>query len=183
MTILRNLVGKLKSKNHKFLDIIKYVSGLYKNKLGKLNYSLLEDIFGLPSSSTAAAFVNAQGKIQPGMNWAVIDKAIKEYNEGPVTECSDECRTLRYLEPTRDSNGQLQLVACSWSHDVDLWPTVIPIPRQYISLGDQDDFSARKRAISSIITNKTFASGTNISFISFTSFGFTFSSLCMTHTF
>jgi hypothetical protein len=163
ITVLRNLVGKLKSRNnHKCLDIVKDISGIYKNKLGKLNYSLLEDIFGLPSSSTAIAHIKAQGTIQPGVNWAVIDKAIEEYKDGPVSECSDEYRTLRYLEPRLDQDGQLQLVGCSWSPLVNNWPFKLLVPRRDVSYGDPDDFSALKRVISNVISNEALATGTNI---------------------
>jgi len=149
ITVLRNLVGKLKSKNnHKFLDIVKDVGGMYKNKLGKMNYSLLKDIFVLPFSSTAINHINSQGKLHTGLNWNVIDKAIEEYNDGLVSECCDEARTLRFLEPRIAEDGQLELVGSSWSPSVKDWPLKVAVPRRNKHFDEPDDFSALKRLIS-----------------------------------
>ncbi|KAK3749995.1 hypothetical protein QZH41_000415 [Actinostola sp. cb2023] len=124
------------------------VGGMYKNKLGKMNYSLLKDIFVLPFSSTAINHINSQGKLQPGLNWDVIDKAIEEYNDGPVSECCNEARTLRFLEPRIAEDGQLELVGSSWSPSVKDWPLKVAVPRRNKHFDEPDDFSALKRLIS-----------------------------------
>lgn len=163
ITVLRNLVGKLKSKsNHKFIEIIKDISGMYKNKLGKLNYSLLEDIFGLPSSSTASGHIKSRGLIKPCVNWEVIDKEIEEYGDGPVIESSDEARTLRFLEPKLSEDGKIELVGCAWDIDVKKCPSKMHLPRKDTHEGDKDDYSALEHHIGNIITKGSLAHSTNI---------------------
>ena len=52
--VMKNLVSTLqKANNHHYVDLVKDISALFKNKLGPPNYSLLADIFGLAKEATA----------------------------------------------------------------------------------------------------------------------------------
>ena len=53
--VLKNLVGKMKSKtNRRYTSIIKDLSALHKNRLGQTNYFLLQDLLGLCGKTTAS---------------------------------------------------------------------------------------------------------------------------------
>lgn len=105
ITVMKNLVGKLKSKNnHKYLDIVKDISTLHKNRLGERNYSILADIFGLCGKTTASLHGGSE-KLFPGLNEAALEKACDVYSDMSVIECSDEARALRYLEASKSING------------------------------------------------------------------------------
>ena len=42
-----------KGNNNHYMELIKYISSLFRNELGATNYSLLADMFGLASNTTA----------------------------------------------------------------------------------------------------------------------------------
>ena len=118
--VLKNLIGKMKSKtNHRYTSIIKDISALHKNRLGQTNYSLFEDLLGLCSKTTASlhAFSDA---LEIAINLKVIDKAVRMYNKGPVIECSDEARTLRFVSFCKMS-GIVELVGEFWDADINNW--------------------------------------------------------------
>ena len=107
--VLKNLIDKMKSKtNHRYTSIIKDISALHKNRLGQTNYSLLQDLLGLCGKTTASLHASLDG-LEIGINLKVIDKAVQIYNKGPVIECSDEARTLRFISPCKMS-GVVELV-------------------------------------------------------------------------
>ena len=90
VTVIRNLVSKLKSKNNtKYVDIIKDTSALHKNRLGQKNYALLSEVFGLPCATTASQRVTTT-RLEPGFNLEAIKRATLEFQGFPVIECSDE---------------------------------------------------------------------------------------------
>lgn len=99
MLVIRNLVSKLKSaNNHHYVDLVKDISGLFKNELGPTNYSLLADMFGLARENTATRHAS-QLRLDPGLNMDAIDLAAQTYKGLPIIEASDGARCLRYLEP------------------------------------------------------------------------------------
>ncbi len=97
--VLRNLVSQLqKGNNYHYVHLIKDISGLFKNKLGPTNYSLLADIFGLARETTAARH-SAQLTLQPGLNMDSIDQSAITFKSHPFNEASDGARCLCYREP------------------------------------------------------------------------------------
>ena len=55
MTVIQNLTSRLsKRSNNHFVELIKDISGLFRNELGSTNYSLLADMFGLTGNTTAS---------------------------------------------------------------------------------------------------------------------------------
>lgn len=147
--ILKNLVSKLqKGNNHRYVDPVKDVSGLFKNELGPSNYALLADIFGLAKEMTAAKHSSSQLRLEPGLNMDAIDLAANNIKDLPVNEASDGARCLRYLHPRKDKNGNVVLIGSTWSPSVDRWKEEeIVIPRKSATKGDLDDFGALKRLV------------------------------------
>lgn len=158
ITVIRNLVSKLKSKNNtKYVEIIKDLSAVHKNRLGLKNYALLADIFGLPSGTTVCQEAKCIS-MNPGINMDAIERAIVEYEGVPVIECSDEARALRYLEPRLNRSGTLELIGTSWNPDVSTWGNqVLKLPRVDVEKGDVDEFSALKRLVDDLIESDSLA--------------------------
>ena len=158
ITVIRNLVSKLKSKNNtKYVEIIKDLSAVHKNRLGLKNYALLADIFGLPSGTTVCQRAKCIS-MNPGINMDAIERAIVEYEGVPVIECSDEARALRYLEPRLNRSGTLELIGTSWNPDVSTWGNqVLKLPRVDVEKGDVDEFSALKRLVDDLIESDSLA--------------------------
>ena len=110
MLVIRNLVSKLqKANNHHYVDLVKDISGLFKNELGPTNYSLLADIFSLAKETTAAKH-SSQIRINPGIDVKALDMAAETFRGLPVNESSDGARCLRFLEPRKLQNGEVVLV-------------------------------------------------------------------------
>ena len=147
--VLKNLIGKMKSKtDHRYTSIIKDISALYKNRLGQTNYSLLQDLLALCGKTTASLHTSSDG-LEIGINLKLIDKAAEIYNKGPVIECSDETRTLRFISPCK-MLGVVELVGEVWDTDMNNWKSCRKqIPRKGAEA--QVDFSALKRNILDII--------------------------------
>ena len=81
---LKNLIGKMKSKTkHRYTSIIKDISDLHKNRLGQTNFSLLQDLLGLCSKTTASLHVSTNA-LEIGINLKVIDKAVQTYKKGQL---------------------------------------------------------------------------------------------------
>ena len=100
--VIRNLVSKLqRANNHNYLNLVKDISGLFKNELGPTNYSLL------------AANHSSQIRIDPGINLDAMNVAAVTFRGLPVNESSDGARCLRFLEPHKLKNGEIVLVATS----------------------------------------------------------------------
>lgn len=158
ITVIRNLVSKLKSKNNtKYVEIIKDLSAMHKNRLSLKYYALLADIFGLPSGTTVSQRAKCIS-MNPGINMDAIERAITEYEGVPVIECSDEARALRFLEPRLDRSGTLELIGTSWNPDVSTWDNqVLKLPRVDREKGDVDDFSALKRLVDDLIESDSLA--------------------------
>lgn len=113
IAILRNLVSKLKQgRNHHYVDILKDISGLFKNQLGPASYALLANIFCLPSETTAATH-SSQSRLEPGLNPHRFSDAASMYKGLPVCEESDGARCLRYLHPHKTNKGEVVLVGHS----------------------------------------------------------------------
>lgn len=163
VTIIRNLVSKLKSKNNtKYVDVIKDVSAMHKNRLGLKNYALLADIFGLPCGTTVSERAKCI-RIEPGINLDVIERAITEYEGIPVIECSDEARALRFIEPRLNKSGALELIGTSWNPDVSTWDNqVLKLPKVVKEKGDVDEFSALKRLVEELIESNSLAKSVSL---------------------
>ena len=100
IVVIRNLVSKLqRANNHHYIDLVKDISALFKNELGRTDYSLLADIFGLAKETTAANH-SSQIKIDPGIDWDALDLAAETFRGLPVNEGSDGARCLHFLEPS-----------------------------------------------------------------------------------
>ena len=84
--------------NHRYASIIKDIFALHKNHLGQTNYSLLQDLLGLCNKTTASLHASSDA-LEIGINLKVINKAEHMYSKGPVIECSDEARSLRFISP------------------------------------------------------------------------------------
>ena len=162
--ILKNLVSKLqKGNNHRYVDLVKDVSGLFKNELGLTNYALLADIFGLAKETTAAKHCSSQLRLEPGLNMDAIDLAANKFKGLPVNEASDGARCLRYLHPRKDKNGNVVLIGSTWSPSVDSWKEEeIVIPRKDATKGDLDDFGALKRLVDGLIKGNRLAKTVSI---------------------
>ena len=158
--VLKNLIGKMKSKtNHRYTSIIKDISALHKNRLGQTNYSLLQDLLGLCGKTTASLHASLDA-LEIGINLKVIDKAVQMYNKGPVIECSDEARTLRFINPCKMS-GVVELVGECWDADINNWKNCRrQIPKKVA--GGLDDFSALKRYILDVVHEDKLAKSTAI---------------------
>ena len=159
VTVLRNLVSK---NNTKYVDIIKDLSALHKNRLGLKNYALLADIFGLPSGTTASKQAKSI-RLEPGFNIDAIERAISQYEGLPVIECSDEARALRFIEPRLDKNGSLELIRQCWNPNVDTWDNqVLKDPKVDYEKGDVDEFSALKRLVEQLINSDSLAKSVSL---------------------
>ena len=156
--VLRNLVSKLqKANNHHYVDLVKDISGLFKNELGPTNYSLLADIFGLARETTAASHAS-QIRLDPGLNMDAIDQAALTFKGHPVNEASDGARCLRYLEPRKSKDGEVVLVGHVWNPDVSTWyDQNIGIPQRDATKNDPDDFEAMKRLTDKLIKDEKLA--------------------------
>ena len=151
------LVGKLKSKNNpRYLDIVKDISSLHKNRLGERNYSVMADIFGLCGKTTAS--LNSRStKLYPGLNEAALEKACDAYSNMPVIECSDEARAFRYLEPQKSIDGGVELVGRCLDPSVENWGRqCLRIPRNSGNR-DLDDFSALRSLVENLVSNNLLA--------------------------
>ena len=162
ITVMKNLVGKLKSKNnHKYLDIVKDISTLHKNRLGERNYSILADIFGLCGKTTASSHGRSE-KLFPGLNEAALEKACNVYSDMPVIECSDEARALRYLEARKSIDGGVELVGRCFDPSVENWDREsLQIPRR----GENnalDEFCALKHLIEDLVSNDLLSKSVSI---------------------
>ena len=155
LMVIRNLVSKLqKANNHHYVDLVKDISGLFKNKLGQTNYSLLTDIFSLARETTAVRH-SIQLKIDPGLNMDAIDSAAITSKGLPVNEACDGAQCLHYLEPRKLNNGEVVFVGHVWNPDINTWREQnIPIPRRDAKKNDLDDFEAMKRLTDKLIKDK-----------------------------
>ena len=163
LLVIRNLVSKLlKCNNHHYVDLIKDVSGLFKNELGPTNYTLLADIFGLAGETTARKHASLD-KLEPGLTIKAIDRAAREYGSLPVNEASDGARALRYLQPRLNTAGNVVLLGEAWNPDVRKWKCEeLPLPRKDPSHGDTDDFTALKRVIDHLIEQDELAKNVSV---------------------
>lgn len=156
--IIRNLVSKLqRANNHRYVDLVKDISALFKNELGPTNYYLLADIFGLAKETTAAKH-SSQIKIDPGINWDAMDLAAETFRGLPVNEGSDGARCLRFLEPRKLKTGEIVLVGQVWDPDVSTWQEQnLRIPRKDERKNDPDDSTALKRLTDNLIKTEKLA--------------------------
>ena len=163
VTVIRNLVSKLKSKNNtKYVDIIKDTSALHKNRLGQKNYALLSEVFGLPCATTASQRVTTT-RLEPGFNLEAIKRATLEFQGFPVIECSDEARALRFIEPRLDKSGKLELLGKCWNPDVDTWQNqIVNVPEMDPAKGDVDEFSALKRLVDDLIKSDSLSKSVSV---------------------
>lgn len=161
--VLKNLTSKLqKRNNHHYVDLVKDISGLFKNELGPSNYALLADLFGLAKETTAAKH-SSNSRIDPGLNKEAINMAANKFKGLPVNEASDGARCLRYLHPRKAQDGTIVLVGSAWSPDVDSWKEEeIKLPRRDASKGDVDDFGALKRLVDHLIKSNRLAKTVSI---------------------
>ena len=153
ITVMKNLVGKFKSKyNYRYLDIVKDNSSLHKNRLGERNFSILSDIFGLCGNTTAGSHTRSE-KLYPGLNEAALEKACDVYSDMSVIECSDEARALRYLEARNSIDGNVELVGRCFDPSVKNWGNqCLLIPRKGEN-DDPDDFSALQHLVDDLVSN------------------------------
>ena len=156
--VIRNLVSKLqRANNHRYVDLVKDVSALFKNKLGPTNYYLLADIFGLAKETTAANH-SSQIKLDPGINWHAMDLAAETFRGLPVNEGSDGARHLRFLEPRKLKTGEIILVGHIWEPNVSTWQEQnLRIPRKDKRKNDPEDFTALKRLTDNLIKTEKLA--------------------------
>ena len=163
IVVIRNLVSKLqKANNHHYVDLVKDISGLFKNELGPTNYSLLADIFGLAKETTAANH-SSQIKIDPGINWDALDLAAETFRGLPVNEGSDGARCLRFLEPRKLKTGEIVLVGQVWDPNVSTWHEQnLRIPRKDGRKNDPDDFTALKRLTDNLIKTDKLAKSVSV---------------------
>ena len=156
--VIRNLVSKLqRANNHRYVDLVKDISALFKNELGPTNYYLLADIFGLAKETTAANH-SSQIKIDPGINWDAMDQAADTFRGLPVNEGSDGARCLRFLEPRKLKTGEIVLVGQVWEPDVSNWHEQnLRIPRKDERKNDPHDFTALKRLTDNLIKTEKLA--------------------------
>lgn len=163
LMVIRNLIAKLsKRNNNHYLELIKDISSLFRNELGTTNYSLLADMFGLASNTTASNH-GKEVRLDAGINKMVIDKAAGHYKGFPVNEASDGARSLRYLQPRLTNSGEVVLLGKAWNPDVETWTEqTIQIPRKDASKCDTDDYDALKRLVDEVIANQQLAKNVSI---------------------
>ena len=161
--VLKNLVSKLlRNNNHRYVSLIKDLSGVFKNELGPVNYSMLAEVFGLARQTTASNHTAAD-HLEPGINLEALAKAAVLFKKSPVNEASDGARALRYLQARKNRDGSIGLVGCGWSPDVHTWKSEeTPIPRREQRKGDKDDFAALKRFVDKVIERDSLAKTVSI---------------------
>ena len=161
--VIQNLIAKLsKGNNNHYLELIKDISSLFRNELGTTNYSLLADMFGLASNTTASNH-GKEVRLDAGINQMVIDKAAGHYKGFPVNEASDGARSLRYLQARLTNSGEVVLLGKAWNPDVETWTEqTIQIPRKDAAKCDTDDYDALKRFCDEVITNQQLAKNVSI---------------------
>ena len=119
--VLQNLVSKLlKNNNHHYTSLIKDLSGLCKNQLGPINYSLLAEAFGLPRATTATNHCSEM-RLDPGIYNKALETTANLLKKSPVSEASDGTRALRFLEARKNANGEVILVGQGWDPNVEHW--------------------------------------------------------------
>jgi len=158
--VIKNITGKLKSGvNHKFSLLIKDISIIHKNRLGAANYSLMQNIFGLPGKTTAITYAKKE-KLTLGLNMHVFDKACELYGKGPVIDCTDEARILRYIHPDL-CDDHMELIGQCFSPNIDEWgENKVMLPKAGKDF--VDDFSALKDYIDNIVQKKLLAKSCGI---------------------
>ena len=98
--------------------------------------------------------------LEIGINLKVIDKAVQIYNKGPVIECCDEARTLRFISPCKMS-GVVELVGECWDADINHWKSCRrQIPRKDAEA--QGGFSVLKNYILDVVHEDKLAKSTAI---------------------
>ena len=163
-TIINNLVGKLKSgRNHRFSGDMKNISKLYRNKLGRTNYNLCKQLFGLCSSTTCDN-LSSGIKLQPGLNWEVFDEASCIYGGNLVIDCSDEARTTKSVQPFKGASGETYLIGEEWSPDCESWAKSgwKNIPRIHAEDTDDDEFTLLEHYVKDLIQNNKLSKSTFI---------------------
>uniref|UniRef100_A0A7M5XM89 Uncharacterized protein n=1 Tax=Clytia hemisphaerica TaxID=252671 RepID=A0A7M5XM89_9CNID len=149
--VCRNLIGKLKSKNnHRYVDIVKDIGSNLINHLGQHEYSLFQNIFGLPGKTCANDHVKTSN-LKIGLN-DFFETAEMIYEGGPVIDSTDEARILRYISPVLNEEGKIELVGESFDPDCDLWGNCNVLLENIISDPSfPDEFSALKSHVDSVI--------------------------------
>ena len=163
MTVIQNLTSKLsKRNNNHFVELIKDISGLFRNELGSTNYSLLADMFGLTGTTTASNH-GKEERLDAGINHKVFEDAALRYKGLPVNEASDGARSLRYLQPRLSNSGEVVLLGKAWNPDVESWTNEsITVPRRDSSKGDKDDYDALKRLVNKLLDDHQLAKNVSI---------------------
>ena len=169
ITVIRNLTSKLaKRNNNHFLELIKDISGLFRNELGSTNYSLLADMFGLAGNTTASTY-RKEERLDAGINHKVLEHAAHHYKDFPVNEASDGARSLRFLQLRLSNSGEVVILGKGWTPDVENWRNeIVKIPRREPSKGDKDDFDALNRLVNQLLESHQLAK--NVSIHNFTAF-------------
>ncbi len=165
-TVLKNLVGQLnRGRNHHFTDDMKRVSKMYRHKLGRTNYELFKQLFGLCSNTTCDNMASGP-KLSPGFNWDVFDKAADVYSGQLVVDCSDDARTTRCVQPHKGKDGEIHLLGEQWSADCNKWGDKTPIPRSSVKDNDEsqplDDYSLLDDYVKRLIESESLSKSTSI---------------------
>ena len=150
---------------------MKKVSKMYRNKLGRMNFKMFKQLFGLCSNTTCDN-VTTDTKLFPGFNMNAFDKAAEVYSGHLVVDCSDDARTTRCIQPHKGNDGQVYLLGEQWNADCSKWGESKQIPRytkssrydsgESQSPQSQDDFSLLDQYVKSLIDNDRLSKSTSI---------------------
>jgi hypothetical protein len=125
--VLTNLVGKLLSKrNHRFTELVRMISRLYKRRLGGAHYQELAALFGLESETAIWRDQKQVPRLRLEENSVFWDKAVAIYRDAqgrplPIINCGDGVRVTMRVSAVVGSGNEVELVGECWSANRRTW--------------------------------------------------------------
>jgi hypothetical protein len=154
MQVLENLVRKLLAKNnHRYSEIIRMISRLYKRWLGGAHYKELAFVFGLQGETSIRQDQKKLPRLRLGENEDCWDRAAKLYPDEqgrplPIVNCGDGVRMTMKVSAVVDITNEIELVGECWSADRRTWATTtvrVPKPR-----AEEDEYEALQRYVTGV---------------------------------
>ena len=85
------------------------VKKMYQNKLGRMNFKMLKQLFDHCSNTTCDKATTGT-KLSLRFNLNVFDKAAEVYSGHLIVNCSDDTRTTRCIRPHKGNDGKVYLL-------------------------------------------------------------------------
>jgi hypothetical protein len=149
--VLSNLVQKLLAKNnHKYSNVIRMISQLYKRRIGGAHYKELTFLFGLQGETSIRQDQKKLPRLHLGENSKCWDRAVGLYKDEqgrplPIVNSGDGVRMTMKVSAVVDSGNEVELVGECWSADRRTWVTAsvqVPKPRE-----GKDEYGALQRYV------------------------------------